>query len=111
MSFFENALKALKQFFFAGLQGWQLFLVLVLELYVNGLLLKDRQPHISKVNKYLPDNSHISVSFHGDQEGFIRQAKHIAQRVGKMNANTPAQSVKIAADVIELVATIQCREA
>ena len=47
----------------------------------------------------------------GDQEGFIRQAKHIARRVGKMNANTRAQSVKIAADVIEPVATIQCREA
>ena len=57
VSFFENALKALKQHFFAGLQGQQLFLVLALELSVNGLLLKDRQPHISKVNKYLPNNS------------------------------------------------------
>lgn len=46
-----------------------------------------------------------------DQEGFIRQAKHIARRLGKMNADTPAQSVKTAADVIEQVAIIQCREA
>ena len=71
VSFFENALKALNQFFFAGLQGQQLFLVLALELSVNGLLLKDRQPHISKVNRYLPDNSHISVSFHNGPRNFI----------------------------------------
>ena len=53
VSFFENMLKAPNQFFFAGLQGQQLFLVFALELSVNGLLLKDRQPYISKVNKYI----------------------------------------------------------
>ena len=47
----------------------------------------------------------------GDQKGFIRQAKHIARCLGKTNASTRAESVKTAADVIEQVATIQCREA
>ena len=60
---FENVLKALKQFFFAGLQGQQLFLVLALKLSVSGLLLKDCQPHISKVNKYLPETLTLAFRF------------------------------------------------
>jgi hypothetical protein len=47
----------------------------------------------------------------GDQDGFIRQAKHIARRLQKIDAKSSAQSVKTAADVIEHVATIQCKEA
>jgi hypothetical protein len=45
------------------------------------------------------------------EEGFVKQAKHIARRLRKINANSSAQSVKIAADVIEDVATVQCKEA
>jgi hypothetical protein len=46
-----------------------------------------------------------------EDEGFIKQAKHIAERLGKINAESPSQSVKNAVDVIEHVATIQCKEA
>jgi fatty acid synthase subunit alpha, fungi type len=88
-SFLENAQKALKWLFFAGLRGQQLFPVLALEpsvvqdsieggegqptpmLSVNGLLLNDLQPHISKTNKYLPDNSQINVSLHNGPRSFI----------------------------------------
>ncbi|KAN0109683.1 hypothetical protein V8E52_009029 [Russula decolorans] len=88
-SFLENVQKALKWLFFAGMRGQQLFPVLALEpsvvqdsidggegqptpmLSVNGLLLKDLQPHISKMNKYLPDNSQISVSLHNGPRNFI----------------------------------------
>jgi fatty acid synthase subunit alpha len=88
-SFLENVQKALKWLFFAGMWGQQLFPVLALEpsviqdsidggegqptpmLSVNGLLLKDLQPHISKTNKYLPDNSQISVSLHNGPRNFI----------------------------------------
>jgi fatty acid synthase subunit alpha len=69
--------------------GLQLFPVLALEpsvvqdsieggegqptptLSVNGFLLKDLQPHISKTNKYLPDNSQIGVSLHNGPRNFI----------------------------------------
>jgi hypothetical protein len=51
---------------------------------------------------------HSSAS---DQEGYIKQAKHIARRLQKLNANSPAESVKNAADVIEQVAMIQCKAA
>ena len=47
----------------------------------------------------------------GDQEGFIKQANHIARRLRQLNAETPARSVIVAADVIEQVATIQCKKA
>jgi fatty acid synthase subunit alpha len=88
-SFLENIQKALKWLFFAGMRGQQIFPVLALEpsvvqdsidggegqptpmLSVNGLLLKDLQPHISKMNKYLPDNSQISVSLHNGPRNFI----------------------------------------
>ncbi|KAH9995497.1 hypothetical protein BJV77DRAFT_222342 [Russula vinacea] len=43
---------------------------------------------------------------------FIKpSAKHIARRLQKLNAESSSQSVKTAADVIEHVATIQCKEA
>jgi fatty acid synthase subunit alpha len=88
-SFLENAQKAIKWLFFTGLRGQQLFPVLALEpsvvqdlidggegqptpmLSVNGLLLKDLQSHISKTNKYLPDNSQINVSLHNGPRTFI----------------------------------------
>ncbi len=40
-------------------------------LSVNGLLLKDLQSHISKTNKYLPNNSQINVSLHNSPCTFI----------------------------------------
>lgn len=46
-----------------------------------------------------------------NQDGFIKQAKHIARRLQRLNAKSPADSVKNAADVIEQVATIQCKAA
>ena len=46
-----------------------------------------------------------------EEEGYIRHAKHIAKRLRKMDAESSAQSVRIAADVIGDVATVQCREA
>ena len=88
-SFLENVQKALKWLFFAGVRGQQLFPVLALEpsvvqdsidggegqptpmLSVNGLLLDDLQPHISKTNTYLPDNSQIGVSLHNGPRNFI----------------------------------------
>jgi fatty acid synthase subunit alpha, fungi type len=88
-SFFKNVQKTLNWVFFAGMRGQQLFPVLALEpfvvqdsidggegqptpmLSVNGLLLKDLQPHISKTNKYLPDNSQICVSLHNGPCNFI----------------------------------------
>ncbi|KAI0285770.1 hypothetical protein BGY98DRAFT_1092621 [Russula aff. rugulosa BPL654] len=47
----------------------------------------------------------------GDQDGYIKQAKHIARRLQKLNTKSPAESVKNAADVIEQVATVQCKAA
>jgi fatty acid synthase subunit alpha len=40
-------------------------------LSVIGLLLKNLRPHISKTNKYLPDNSQIGVSPHHGPHNFI----------------------------------------
>ena len=89
VSFIDNARKALKWLFFAGLRGQQLFPVLALEpsvvqdsidggegqptpmLLINGLLLKDLQPHISKTNKHLPENSQLGVSLHNGPRTFI----------------------------------------
>ena len=42
---------------------------------VNSLLLKDLQSHISKMNKYLPDNSQFSISLHNGPHDFIVQAR------------------------------------
>jgi hypothetical protein len=46
-----------------------------------------------------------------DQDGYIKQAKYIARRLQKLDAKSPAESVRNAADVIEQVATIQCKAA
>jgi hypothetical protein len=46
-----------------------------------------------------------------DQDGYIKQANHIARRLQRLNTKSPAESVKIAADVIEQVATVQCKAA
>ena len=88
-SFVDNARKALKWLFFAGLRGQQLFPVLALEpsvvqdsidggegqptpmLSINGLQLEDLQPHISKTNKHLPENSQLGVSLHNGPRTFI----------------------------------------
>ncbi|KAI0264369.1 fatty acid synthase [Gloeopeniophorella convolvens] len=88
-SFLDNAHKALKWLFFAGLRGQQLFPVLALEpsvvqdsieggegqptpmLSVSGLLLKDLQPQITKTNKHLPANSQLGVSLHNGPRTFI----------------------------------------
>ncbi|KAF8271214.1 fatty acid synthase [Lactarius quietus] len=88
-SFIDNVQKALKWLFFAGLRGQQLFPILALEpsvvqesieggegqptpmLSIGGLLLKDLQPHISKTNKHLPENSQLNVSLHNGPRTFI----------------------------------------
>lgn len=46
-----------------------------------------------------------------DQDGYIKQANHIARRLQRLNTKSPSESVKNAADVIEQVATIQCKAA
>jgi len=46
-----------------------------------------------------------------EEDGFIKQATHIANRLGKIDADTPAQSLKNAVDVMEHVATIQSKRA
>ena len=43
----------------------------MLMLSVNGLLLKDLRCHISKMNKYLPDNSQISILLYHSPCNFI----------------------------------------
>lgn len=67
---------------------------------------------------YLKPSNHTSGSqtssrhdSTSDQDGYIKQAKHIARRLQRLNTNSPAESVKNAADVIEQVATIQCKPA
>jgi hypothetical protein len=55
-----------------------------------------------------PPSRHDSTS---DQDGYIKQAKHIARRLQRLNTKSPSESVKNAADVIEQVATIQCKAA
>ncbi len=117
-SFLENAQKALKWLFFAGLRGQQLFPVLALEpsvvqdsieggegqptpmLSVNGLLLKDLQSHISKTNKYLPDNSQIDVSLHNGPRTFIvtgppRSLYGLATNLRKIRAANGADQSKV----------------
>jgi hypothetical protein len=46
-----------------------------------------------------------------EEDGFIKQATHIATRLKKMDLNTPAQSLKTAVDIMEHVATIQSKTA
>ncbi|KAH9995439.1 hypothetical protein BJV74DRAFT_830097 [Russula compacta] len=67
------------------------------------------KPSVSNSND--SSGSQVASSGHDRPAGFIKQAKHIARRLQKLNAESPAQSVKHAADVIEGIATIQCQEA
>lgn len=46
-----------------------------------------------------------------EEDGFIKQATHIANRLQKIDADTPAQSLKTAVDIMEHVATIQNKRA
>ncbi|KAN0130891.1 hypothetical protein V8E53_011269 [Lactarius tabidus] len=46
-----------------------------------------------------------------EEDGFIKQATHIATQLKKMDLNTPAQSLKTAVDIMEHVATIQSKTA
>lgn len=46
-----------------------------------------------------------------EEDGFIKQATHIATRLRKMDPDTPAQSLKTAVDIMEHVATIQSKTA
>lgn len=46
-----------------------------------------------------------------EEDGFIKQATHIASRLRKMDFDTPAQSLKAAVDIMENVATIQSERA
>jgi hypothetical protein len=46
-----------------------------------------------------------------EAQGFVKQATYIAKRLRKMKAESPVATIKRAVDVIEHVATIQCKEA
>ena len=72
VSFFENALRALKWLFFAGLWGQQLFPVHALKPTATrsnsgASLLFSLSPHTSKMNKYLPDNSQLICASEGHE--------------------------------------------
>ncbi|EEB93555.1 hypothetical protein MPER_07767, partial [Moniliophthora perniciosa FA553] len=88
-SFIENTQKATKWLFFCGLRGQEAFPVVSLEpdlvrdsveggegtpspmLLVTGLSLKGLQPHLSKTNKHLPENSQLYVSLHNGPRAFV----------------------------------------
>uniref|UniRef100_A0A0W0EUQ4 Putative fatty acid synthase n=1 Tax=Moniliophthora roreri TaxID=221103 RepID=A0A0W0EUQ4_MONRR len=88
-SFTENAQKAIKWLFFCGMRGQEAFPVVSLEpdltrdsleggegtpspmLSVTGLSLKELQPHLSKTNKHLPENSQLYVSLHNGPRAFV----------------------------------------
>ena len=46
-----------------------------------------------------------------EEDGFIKQATHIANRLKKMDPDTPAQSLRTAVEIMEHVATIQSERA
>ncbi|KAI0305834.1 hypothetical protein B0F90DRAFT_929774 [Multifurca ochricompacta] len=64
----------------------------------------------SSNNSTLQRNSSSSYS-PTERDGFIRHATHIAKRLRKMDAESPAQSMKTAVDIIEHVAIVECKEA
>ncbi|KAF9267936.1 fatty acid synthase [Marasmius fiardii PR-910] len=88
-SFNENAKKATKWLFFCGMRGQEAFPVVSLEpelvkdsveggegtpspmLSITGLSLKELQPHLSKTNKYLPENSQLFVSLNNGPRAFV----------------------------------------
>ena len=57
------------------------------------------------------DRSVVHATPDSAEDGFIKQATHIANRLKRMNSDTPAQSLKIAVDIMEDVATIQSERA
>lgn len=87
--FTNNSVKALKWLFFCGLRGQHAFPVTSVEpsivqdateggegtpspmLSVTGLGLKELQPHITKTNKHLPENSQLFVSLHNGPKAFV----------------------------------------
>ena len=62
-------------------------------------------------NNSAPQETSSGVNSFVEEQGFVRQATYIAKRLRKMDAESPVQSVKRAVDIIEHVATIQCKEA
>ncbi|KAI9440631.1 hypothetical protein H4582DRAFT_2074416 [Lactarius indigo] len=52
-----------------------------------------------------------TLSDSAEEDGFIKQATHIASRLKKMDANSSAQSLKFAVEIMEDVATIQSKRA
>ncbi|KAH9976019.1 hypothetical protein BGW80DRAFT_76180 [Lactifluus volemus] len=58
-----------------------------------------------------PQATSSSVCSSVETQGFVRQARFIARRLGRIKAESPVQSLKTAVDVIKHVATIQCKEA
>jgi hypothetical protein len=57
------------------------------------------------------DRSVAQATLDSAEDGFIKQATHIANRLKRMNSDTPAQSLKNAVDIMENVATIQSERA
>lgn len=84
-----NSRKALKWLFYSGLRGQQAFPVTAIDpsivqdaveggegtpspmLSVTGLVLKELEPHITKTNKYLPENSKLFISLHNGPKTFV----------------------------------------
>ncbi|KAI0255955.1 hypothetical protein BJV78DRAFT_585302 [Lactifluus subvellereus] len=62
-------------------------------------------------NNSAPQATPSGVNSSVEEQGFVKQATYIAKRLRKMDAESPVQSVKRAVDIIEHVATIQCKEA
>ncbi|KAH9000394.1 hypothetical protein EDB92DRAFT_497778 [Lactarius akahatsu] len=52
-----------------------------------------------------------TLSDSAEEDGFIKQATHIASRLKKMDANSSPQTLKFAVEIIENVATIQSKRA
>ncbi|KAH9004802.1 hypothetical protein EDB86DRAFT_1990438 [Lactarius hatsudake] len=52
-----------------------------------------------------------TLSDSAEEDGFIRQATHIASRLKKMDANSSPQTLRFAVEIMEDVATIQSKRA
>lgn len=78
----------------------------------NDFEFEDIKPlYLKPSNNSSGSQTHSSHDTASDQDGYIKQAKHIARRLQRLDTKSPAESVKNAADVIEQVATIQCKAA
>ncbi|KAL0065236.1 fatty acid synthase alpha subunit Lsd1 [Marasmius tenuissimus] len=118
-SFTENAKKATRWLFFCGMRGQEAFPVVSLEpelvkdsveggegtpspmLSVTGLSLKELEPHISKTNKFLPDNSQLAVSLHNGPRTFVvngpaRALYGLVVNLRKIRAQSGQEQSKIA---------------